>query len=247
MFDLDKATSDWLGELRRTGSYHESDLEGLRDRLKSEMRQLMDQGLSAREASLVGRSRVTPGHGLPEQYAKAGTRQVWIDRFRWIGAGVLAYLLFNGVVWLLSLAGTALAASAGITGNALLATSAFLQILCTCGAFVVVLYVLPNMRSLGIASGYERIRRSRVGTVVLYVICAGLAGVLTLVTLTSWEELLYRSGVFREETQSLIDAYSETMAAHYMVLSLVLAVALVSILFFLSGRKRREPRVRAQR
>ncbi len=247
MFDLEKAAADWLEDLRRSRSLPEADVEALRDRLKGETGQLTARGLSAREAFYVGRSRVTPGYPLPEQCAKAGAREVWKDRFRWIGAGILAYVIFSCLIWLVSLAGTTLAASAGIEWNWLLGTSASLQIALAGLAFLIVLYVLPNARRLGIADAYGSMRRSWIGSAVLYVVLAALAVVLALgSSVASSDSLMYRFG-FELRGRHLMDAYSETMAAHDLIFSLVFAVALVSILFVLGGRRKPGPPAEVQR
>ena len=48
-----KATARWLGDLRRTGSFEESDLEELGSHLEDEVGQLVDGGLSEKEALWV--------------------------------------------------------------------------------------------------------------------------------------------------------------------------------------------------
>ncbi len=248
MFDVDGATADWLDDLRQGRSLPGPDIEALRVRLRSEMKQLTDHGLSGREAFYVGRSRVVPGYPLPEEYARAGAREVRRDRFRWIGAGILAYLLFNGLVWLLSLAGTTLVASTDAEYNWLLLSAASLQVLLSGGALLIMVYILPNMSRLGIADAYASIRRSRMGSFVLYVILAGSAVVLALISPLGWSSdyLLRRLGL-EPHTEALLNAYSETMAAHEMIFSLVLAVALVTILFALGGRRKPGPRVGGER
>ena len=242
MFDLDRATSDWLDDLRRTGSYEESGLDGLRDRLRAETGQLMDHGLSAREAFLVGRSRVVPGYPLPEQQVNAGARELWRGRFLWIGAGILAYLAFDSIVGLLSYGGSVLAVNAGLEWNALLVANLLVQTMLTCGAVLFMLYVLPRMKRFGIASGYQRMRQSRTGTVVLYVISIALAVVLSLVSL---DGLLFDWGAPRLGWD-FMNAVSETMAARFF-LSVPFAIALVSVLFVLGRHQKREPHVRAER
>jgi len=242
VFDVDKATADWLGDLRGSGSFQEGDLEGLRDRLRAEMGQLVDQGLSAREAFLVGRSRVVPGYPLPEQQVKAGARGLWRGRFLWIGAGILAYLAFDGIVGLLSYGGSVLAVNAGLEWNGLLVANLLLQTLLTWGAFVFMLYVLPRTKRFGIASGYQRMRQSRTGTVALYVMSIALAVVLSLVSL---DGLLFDWGA-RRLGWDFMNAVSETMAARFF-LSVPFAIALVSILFVLGRRQKRELQVRVER
>jgi len=241
MFDVARATVDWLDDLRRSRSLREPDLESLKARLKVEMGSLKDQGLSPREAFYVGRSRVTPEYPLPEEHAGAGAQGVRRDRLRWIGAGILAYLFFSCLVWLLSLAGTKLAASAGIDWNWLLLASASLQILLAGGAFFGVVFLLPNMGRLGIAAAFQRLRRSRMGSAVLYLfLVASAIGLALGSSLASGEELLYRFGRGLHG-QALRNAYSETMAAHELIFVLALVIALVSILFWLGGRKDPKP------
>ena len=242
MFDLGKATADWLGDLRVSGSLQESDLEGLRDRLRAEMGQLIDHGLSAREAFLVGRSRVVPGYPLPEQQVKAGARELWRGRFLWIGAGILAYLAFDSIVGLLSYGGSVLAVNAGLEWNSLLIANLLLQTLLTLGAFLFMLHVLPRTKRFGIAGRYQRMRQSRTGTVVLYVISIALAVVLSLVSL---DGLLFDWGAPRLGWD-FMNAVSETMAARFF-LSVPFAIALVSVLFVLGRHQKREPHVRAER
>ena len=247
MFDVDAATADWLDDLRQGRSLPEPDIEALRVRLESEMKQLTDHGLSGREAFYVGRSRVAPGCPLPEEYARAGAREGRRDRFRWIGAGILAYLLFNGLVWLLSLAGTTLVASTDAEYNWLLLSAASLQVLLSGGALLIMVYILPNMSRLGIADAHARIRRSRIGSFVLYVILAGSAVVMALISSLAWSDHLLRRLGFEPHTEALLNAYSETMAAHALVFSLVLAMALVTILFVLGGRRKPGPRLGGER
>ena len=75
-------------------------------------------------------------------------------------------------------------------------------------------YILPNLSRLGIADAYARIRRSRTGSFILYVILAGSAVVMALISSLAWSDhLLYRWG-FEPHTEALLNAYSETMAAH---------------------------------
>ena len=247
MFDVDGATADWLEDLRRSRSLPEPEIEALRDRLKGEIEQLTGHGLSAREAFYVGRSRVAPGYPLPQHHAGAGAREVRKDRFRWIGAGILAYLLFNGLVWLVSLAGTTLVASTDAEYNWLLLSAASLQVLLSGGALLIMVYILPNLSTLGIADAYGSLRRSRVGSFILYVMLAGSAAVLALITpLGTSDSLLYRLGL-EPHTEALLNAYGETMAAHEMVFPLVLAVGLVTILFALGGRRKPGPRIGGER
>jgi hypothetical protein len=242
VFDIERATADWLGDLRRSGSFQESDLEGLRHRLEDETAQLMHHGLSAREAFLVGRSRVVPGYPLPEHQVKAGARGLWRGRFLWIGAGILAYLAFDSIVGLLSYGGSVLAVNAGLEWNSLLIANLLLQTLLTFGAFLFMLHVLPRTKRFGIASGYQRMRQSRTGTVVLYVISIALAVVLSLVSL---DGLLFDWGAPRLGWD-FMNAVSETMAARFF-LSVPFAIALVSIVFVLGRRQKREIHARVER
>lgn len=248
MFDVDGATAEWLDDLRRGRSLPEPEIEALRDRLGSEMKQLTGRGLSAREAFYVGRSRVAPGCRLPEQQTGAGAREVRRDRFRWIGAGILAYLLFNGLVWLVSLAGTTLVGSTDPSYNWLLLSAASLQVLVSGGALLIMVCILPNLSTMGIADACGSIRRSRVGSFILYVMLAGSAAVLALIAPLggSSDPLMYQLGL-EPHTEALLNAYSETMAAHEMIFPLVLAVGLVTILFVLGGRRKPGPRIGGER
>ena len=83
-------------------------------------------------------------------------------------------------------------------------------------------------------------------SVVLFVFLVVSAVVLALgSSLASGDELLYRFGLALH-IEDPSGAYSQTMAAHYL-LPLVLAVGLVTILFALGGRRKPWPRIGGER
>jgi len=237
MFCLEKATADWLGDLKHSGSFEESDLEELGSHLEDEIGQLSDHGLSEKEAFWVAMSRVGTRNDLPEEYAKTNSRAVWRHRFWWMAVGVLGYLAFNCLVPFFYLGSALVAACAGIDGIPLLISSLSLMIVVACGALLLAWHFLPKMKTFGNRSRYQRARQSRTGTVVLYVLCIAVAMVLV--------GLYVYGGLFiprivqgdREVTMEAQDAYLVARE----VFSLLFAVSLVSIVFVVSRPTKREP------
>lgn len=177
MFDLSKSTADWLGDLRQSGAFEDSDLEELESHLKEEMEQLTDKGLSEKEAFWVATSRLGDREELPEEYAKANSRAVWRHRFLWMAVGMLAFLLVNFLIGLLSYIPTLVAVSFGTNDDLSVMVSLSVQILLTCGALISAYFVLSR-DMFEVSSRYRRARRSWWRTVVFFAIPVGLLGIL---------------------------------------------------------------------
>ncbi len=222
-----KAAARWLGDLRRTGSFEESDLEELGSHLEDEIGQLVDGGLSEKEALWVAMGRVGNSDDLPPEYAKTNTWAVWRHRFWWMAAGILGYLGFSYLVTYLFYEGTMLAGSAGADGAPLLAISVLLMIAVNGAALFLAWRLLPGAGALGTGSRFQRIRQSRKGTVLLYLLCVGAAVLLTGLGLFGWM-LLPHPGP--EVTTAAQDEYHLACS----IFTALLAVSLVSAAFWVS-------------
>ncbi len=247
MFDLNKSTADWLGDLRQSEALEETDLEELESHLKDEMEQLMDKGLSEKEAFWVATSRAGNRKELPREYAKVNSRPVWRHRFLWMAVGVLAYLLLSTFIGGLSLGAAAAMVSSGIgpdttilLGNgmdsaAIVSLSA--QLILTCAALAC-LYLALSRDSLGFSSRLGRVRRSRPLTMILYAAAVALmplflilSQVLVPVLLTRW---------LSPETHQMV---SGAASAGGFIFSILLAVFLALMVFVLSRPKKSKVRL----
>jgi hypothetical protein len=212
MFDLSKSTANWLGDLKQSGAFEDSDLEELESHLNDEIEQLMDHGLSPKEAFWVATSRVGNREQLPDEYAKTNSRAVWRHRFLWMAVGVLAYLVLNYLIWLLSYGGTLVTVSSGIGSYPATVLSLSVQILVACVALASAYFILSRDK-FGISNRYRRARESGTRIIVFYAIPVALLGILaslwcgagpTLLPLladseklsTTWEATYWGSQVF---------------------------------------------------
>ena len=220
-----RAAARWLGDLRRTGSFEESDLEELGSHLEDETGQLMDGGLSEKEAFWVAMGRVGNGDDLPPEYAKTNTWAVWRHRFWWMAAGLLGYLGFNYLVQHLFYEATMLAGSAGADGVPLLAISLLLMIAVNGAALFLAWRLLPGIGASRTGSRFQRIRQGWKGTVLLYLLCVGTA--VALVILGLWTVMPH------PDFETAGAAYDEYIKA-CIIFTAVFAVALVSAAFWVS-------------
>ena len=103
-----------------------------------------------------------------------------------MAAGLLGYLGFDSLVTYLFYEGTMLAGSAGADGVPLLAMSLLLMIAVNGAALFLAWRLLPGTGALGTGSRFQRIRQSRKGTVLLFLLCVGAAVFLTGLGLFGW-------------------------------------------------------------
>ena len=181
-----KAAARWLGDLRRSGSFEEADLEELGSHLEDEVGQLVDGGLSQEEALWVAMGRVGNSDDLPPEYAKTNSWAVWRHRFWWMAAGILGYLGFNCLAHYVSLEGTVLAASAGIHGVPQFVIGLLLMMAVAGAALLLAWRLLHRTAESAMGSRIQRTRRSRKGTVLLYLPCVGAAVFLIGLGLFWW-------------------------------------------------------------
>jgi hypothetical protein len=232
VFCLENAAADWLGDLRQSGSFEESDLEELGSHLEDEIQELMGHGLSEREAFWVAMSRVGNRNDLPGEYAKTNSRAVWRHRFWWMVAGILGYLGFNYLFRLLCYGGATAAASAGIDGTPLIVVSLSLMIVVSLGALLLAWGLVTKMTALGTARRHHGVRRSRTRTVVLYLFC--VVASVVLIVLAWLGPFLIANLAFSSE------ASWATLVARDNFRVLV-AVSLVSIVFMATRPRMSDP------
>jgi hypothetical protein len=193
MFDVTKSTADWLVDLKQTGSFEDSDLEELESHLKDEIEQLMNKGLSEKEAFWVATSRLGNTEELPEEYAKANSRAVWRHRFLWMAVGLSAYLVLGIIVGLLSDMTALIASSSGFRWpfavfggthyyDIAIIVGLFMRVVLTSAALVIAYLVLSKNR-FEIASRYRRARGSWAGAIMLCSIPVVLLTVLTILSI----------------------------------------------------------------
>ena len=231
-----KTAAQWLGDLRRSGSFEESDLEELGNHLEDEMGQLAEGGLSEKEALWVAMSRVGNRNDLPAEYAKTNTRAVWRHRFWWMAAGILGYLGVNYLLLYISYWGTVLAASAGIQGVPQLVISLLLMAAVTGAAILLVWRLLHRTGESRTGSRFQRARRSRKRTALLYLLCVGAAVLLAGLGLFGW---IWLPSTGPEVTLDYLDEAR-------IIFTMLLAVALVSAAFLVT-RPARVPAATADR
>jgi len=233
VFCLENAAADWLGDLRQSGSFEQSDLEELGSHLEDEIQELMDHGLSEKEAFWVAMSRVGNRNDLPGEYAKTNSRAVWRHRFWWMVAGILGYLVgFNYLFGLLCYGGATAAAYAGIDGTPLIVVSLSLMIVVSFGALLLAWGLVTKMTARGTARRHHSVRRSRTRTVMLYLFCVA-ASVVLIVLAWFGPFLIAIPGVSSEASWATIVARD-----NFRVL---LAVSLVSIVFMATWPRKTEP------
>jgi len=245
MFDLEKSTADWLGDLRQSGAFEDFDLEELRSHLADEMEQLVDKGLSEKEAFWVATSRVGTREELPREYAKVNSRAVWRHRLMWMSVAILAYLILNGIIGLLSQGAAVATVSSGFASDlvillgagmdAAFIVSLSVRVLLTCGALGCVYLVLYRDR-FGLLNWHGRARRSRSSIIVFY--AATVALTVLFLTLSQFVGVAILST--RWLTVETWGTASSAASAGNVIFSVLLAVFLVSMVFVLSRPKKSE-------
>lgn len=104
MFDLKRAVSDWVDELRRGPDCGADDVAELESHLHEEIDSLQGKGLSEEEAFLIASRRIGPPTQLRDEYAKVNHRTIlWKMAFR------LALILSYWVLLFYAALGTRLA------------------------------------------------------------------------------------------------------------------------------------------
>jgi hypothetical protein len=250
MFDLGGSTAAWLGDLRQSEALEDEDLEELETHLKDEIEQLMDKGLSEKEAFWVATSRAGNREELPREYAKVNSRPVWRHRLLWMAAGVLAYLFLSTVIGLLSEGAAVAMVSSGIGSDTFLLLGAGMdsaaivslsvQLLLTCVALAC-LYLALSRDSLGLSSRLGRVRRSRPRIIILY------SAAVALMPLLAMSQLVARIAMARLLP---VDTYGTAAGAASwgeFMFSILLAVFLVSMVFVLSRPRKSRPRLSPHR
>ena len=125
MFDLNKAISSWRMGLSERQTCEKSDIDELETHLREEIDSLTASKLSEQEAFLVATHRLGDPDSLAAEFAKVNGGYILRNRFFWMAAGMLAYLLAkclagaagNGGVLAARLGGLG-AYSAGLLGAA---------------------------------------------------------------------------------------------------------------------------------
>jgi hypothetical protein len=237
MFDLMKSTADWLGDLRQSEAFEETDLEELENHLRDEIEQLMDKGLSEKEAFWVATNRAGTREELPSEYAKVNSRAVWRHRFLWMAVGVLGYLLVSTLIAPLSWGAAVAMVSSGIGSDTFLLlgtgmdlpaiVSLSVQLLLTCLALAC-LYLALSRDSLGFSSRLGKARRSRPRTMILYAVAVALMPLLVML------QVVVRIIMTRWLTVETFGMASAAASAGAVTSSILLAVFLVSMVFVLS-------------
>lgn len=93
MFDLNNALRDWREQLRREGRCRADDVDELEEHLREEMAAFSRAGLSTEEAFLLAARRLGSVDVLGAEFEKVNAPSVWLNRFRWMAAGVVAYFV----------------------------------------------------------------------------------------------------------------------------------------------------------
>ena len=242
MFDLSESTADWLGDLRQSEAFEETDLEELENHLRDEIEQLMEKGLSEKEAFWVATSRAGTREELPREYAKVNSRPVWRHRFLWMAAGVLAYLFLSTVIGLLSYGAAVATVSSGFASDfviflgdgmdAAFIVSLSVRILLTCGALGCVYLVLSRDR-LGLLNWYGRARRSRSRIIVFY--AATVALTVLILTLAQFVAPIVSTRWLAVEE---VGRASGGTSVGNLIFSVLLVLFLMSMAFVLSRPKK---------
>jgi hypothetical protein len=241
MFDLSKSTADWLGDLKQSGAFEDSHLEELGSHLRDDIEQLMDKGLSEKEAFWVATSRVGTREELPEEYAKTNSRAVWRHRFLWMVVGILAFLVLNFLIGLLSYGTTLVAVLSGIDDDLAVMVSLSMQILLTCGALASAYFILSR-DSFDLSSHYRKARRSRSRIVVFYAIPLALLGGLMSLWWGAAPIMLPRVTNY----VALSTVWYST-AVGSSIFSVLFVAALAGIALVLRRPKKSEPRLSLER
>ena len=247
MFDLGGSTAAWLGDLRQSEALEDEDLEELETHLKDEIEQLMDKGLSEKEAFWVATSRAGTREELPREYAKVNSRPVWRHRFLWMAVGVLAYLFLSTVIGLLSEGAAVAMVSSGIGSDTFLLlgtgmdlpaiVSLSVQLLLTCAALAC-LHLALARDILGFSSRLGRTRRSRPRSIILCAAAVVLVPLFLILSRLAVPVTLAR----------LLDTNTYGLAAASasfgeFIFSILLALFLVFVVFVLSRPRKSQPRL----
>jgi len=241
MFDLGKSTAEWLGDLRQSGSFEDSDLEELESHLRDEIEQLMDHGLSLKEAFWIATSRVGNREELPDEYAKTNTQAVWRHRFLWMAVGILAYLVLNHFIWLLAYGTTLVTVSFGVRSYPATIFSLSVQVLLACGALASAYFILSRDR-FGVTSRFRKARRSRPRIIVFYAIPVALLGILIALWCAAGPILL----PLLADSERLSTTWEATYWGS-QAFPILFAVSLAGIAFVLSRPKNSESHLGLER
>lgn len=93
MFDLNHSLNEWRQSLREGGECLEEDIAELEGHLREETTSLEKLGLSNEEAFLLAARRLGGADSLKQEFEKVNAITIWMTRLRWMGLGVLVYLL----------------------------------------------------------------------------------------------------------------------------------------------------------
>jgi hypothetical protein len=96
-FDVNAAVAAWKAEISPRDEMRKQDLVELESHLRESIADLQSLGLSDAEAFLVARRRVG-GREVAAELAAAHPDALWINRCRWVFAGILAAHLLNAAM-----------------------------------------------------------------------------------------------------------------------------------------------------
>jgi hypothetical protein len=97
-FDLNTALAQWRNDSARAG-LSTAQIEELESHLEESVHDLEGRGLATEEAWWVARKRIGPAGKLAEEFAASNPARVWMERLYWGGVLLLAFYLWQNVVF----------------------------------------------------------------------------------------------------------------------------------------------------
>src|ERR1043165_6943979 len=95
-FDLNLAIQKWRKDLEQSPAFKEENLDELETHLRDSIAKLQSQGLSTKEAFIIGLERIGNGQALETQFARVNQKRVWLDHALWMLIGIQVWGLTSG-------------------------------------------------------------------------------------------------------------------------------------------------------
>src|SRR5690349_2151569 len=96
--DLNQAIQRWRTDLGHSPPLKRDNRDALEAPLRDSVASLQRQGLSAREAFIIGLERIGNGQALETQFARVNQKRVWLDRALWMLIGIQVWGLTSGLI-----------------------------------------------------------------------------------------------------------------------------------------------------
>jgi hypothetical protein len=226
MFDLEKKINDWKNNLLGTGSMLESDVQELESHLRDQITDLLQSGLSEKEAFWVAQNRMGNTDGIRTEFKKVNGNGLWRERLLWIGTGIIGLYIFMYGTSLLGNLFFMLGSFMDIGINLIVTLVTTIKGLAYVSLFIGVLSILKQKKNI-----YVKMLKNVFGHMRKHILAYGIGFMIIFILNIVFRPLMARLVEIQE--YSFYVMYSQIF-----YISSVIIVVILMIIFAVKVRKR---------